>query len=125
MGAFPGAVSSKEFVDDGTTYTVPFLMHTSESLWLGVVGELPMDFTLRVGDSTYVGSESMVPETAIAGAYWWPSAPPGWFGDEPVEVSLTVHPAVPMGDRQKAPPTVHFRRVPPEHGGEDFSFRIY
>ena len=89
--------------------------------------ELPADFTLRVGDSIYLGRESMVP-FPIEGvnAYWWPSAPPDWLGDGPVEVALILHPGVPLGDRQKAPVTGYFSKFPSEHDGSgDVSFRIY
>ena len=102
-------------------------MNWSESLWLGVHPELPTDFTLRVGDSTYFGSESMVPPSIDGvNAYWWPSALPNWLEDDPVKVGLIVHPGVTLGDRQKAPVTGYFRNFPSEHKGNgDVSFRIY
>ena len=126
VGSTGGTLSPDKFVVDGTTYTVQFLVHANESLWLGMYGELPVDFILRVGDSAYRGSESMLPLTISVGAYWWPSATPDWTIGDPVQVSLAVHPDVPLGTRQKAPVTGHFRNVPSEHGGdEDFSCRIY
>ncbi len=125
-GSPGGTLSSNTFVVDGTTHTVQFLVHASGSLWLEMDRELPEDFTLRVGDSAYRGSESMVPYTISVGAYWWPSATPDWTIGDPVQVSLAVHPDVPLGTRQKAPVTGHFRNVPSEHGGdEDFSFNIH
>ena len=126
VGSTGGTLSPDKFVVDGTTYTVQFLVHANESLWLGMYGELPVDFILRVGDSAYRGSASMLPLTISVGAYWWPSATPDWTIGDPVQVSLAVHPDVPLGTRQKAPVTGHFRNVPSEHGvDEDFSFRIY
>ena len=126
FGDLGGILSPDTFVLDGTTYRVQFLVHANESLWLGMYGELPVDFILRVGDSAYRGSASMLPLTISVGAYWWPSATPDWTIGDPVQVSLAVHPDVPLGTRQKAPVTGHFRNVPSEHGGdEDFSFRIY
>ena len=126
-GNLGGILSPDVFVIDGTTYRVRHLVHASESLRLGMYRELPVDFTLRVGDSTYLGSESMVPPS-IDGvhAYWWPSAQPDWSADAPVPVSLTVQPKVPLGNRQKAPVTGEFRNFRTEHdGSEDISFRIY
>ena len=77
LGGPGGALSPDSFVLDGTTYRIVFLMHARESLWLGVHPELPADFSLRVGDLTYLGSESKVPPvTTVAGGYWWPSASP-------------------------------------------------
>ena len=121
-----GTLSPDTFAVDGTTYRVQFLVHAGGGLWLGMDGELPVDFTLRVGDSGHRASESKVPYTISLGDYWWASAPPGWPSDGPVQVSLTVHPDVPLGDREKAPVAGFFRGAPSEHGGdEDFSFRIY
>ena len=89
--------------------------------------ELPADFVLRVGDSTFLGSHSMVPDIAAAsGAYWWPSASPDLFGDGPVGVRMILRPDDPLGDRHKAPVTAYFSGVPKEHvQDEDMSFRIY
>ena len=126
-GDLGGSLSPDRFLLEGTTYRVKFLAHSRESLWLGLDRELPADFTLLVTDSHYRGSESMVPPS-IEGvaAYWWPSMPPDWLGDDPVRVGLTVHPEVPLGDRQKAPVTGYFHSFPPEHDGiEDVSFRIF
>ncbi len=121
-----GTLSPDTFAVDETTYRVQFLVHAGGGLWLGMTGEMPVDFTMSVGNSRYRGSESKVPFTISQGAYWWASAPPGWLADGPVQVSLTVHPDVPLGDREKAPVAGYFRDIPPEHGGdEDFSFRIH
>ena len=127
FGNLGGTLSPGEFVLDGTTYTVQFLVHWRESLWLGTSPELPADFTLFVGNSDYRGRESMVSETTVADAgYWWPSVSPEWSADDPVRVGLLVHLDVPLGDRQKAPVTGYFRNYPPEHDGNaEFSFRIY
>ena len=127
FGDLGGTLAPDGFVIDGTTYSAHFLVHASDSLWLGMDRELPMDFTMFVGDSTYLGSESMVPPS-IEGvhAYWWPSGPPGWSPDGPVQVSLTIHPGFPLGSLQKAPVTGYFSNFPSEHdGNEDISFRIY
>ena len=127
LGNLGGTLSPGEFAVDGTTYRVKFLAHRSESLWLGLDGELPTDFTLGVGDAAYLGSESMDPPAIRQpGVYWWPSEPPDWSADDPVRVSLTIRPKVPLGDRPKAPVTGYFRNFPSHHDGKgDFTFRIY
>ena len=127
FGDLGGTLSPVEFLLDGTTYRVQYLVHSRESLWLGTSPALPADFTLLVGDSVYRGSESMASDTPIADAgYWWPSTTPDWSADGPVRVGLLVHPDGPLGDRQKVPVSGEFRSFPSEHDGhEDFSFRIY
>ena len=126
FGNLGGALSPDSFVLEGTTHRVQFLVHAGESLWLGVSQELPADFILRVGDSTYLGSQSMVPNiAAVSGVYWWPSAPLELFGDDPVRVRLILHPDDQLGDRQKAPVTAYLSNFPTEHvRNEDVSFRI-
>ena len=122
-----GTLSPDGWEIDGTHYTVKFLAHAGESLVLGLDEQLPTDFTLHVGDSTYRGSESKVPPSleGVEG-FWWPSAPPDWSEDEPVRVKLAIHRGVPLGERPRAPVTGDFRNIPPEHyGSGDFSFRIY
>ena len=121
-----GILSPSGWEIDGTHYTVKFLVHGSESLWLGLDQQLPTDFTLHVGDSTYRGSESRVP-ASIEGVegYWWPTATPDWSADEPVQVKLAIHRRVPPAERPRAPLTGDFRNIPSEHDGSgDFSFRI-
>ena len=126
-GSLGGALSPREFVFGGNTYTVHFILYSRESLWLGVHPELPADFSLGVGDSIYRGSESAVPVSPnAAGGYWWPSAAPDWSAGEPVRVGLVVYPGVALGDRQKAPVTGYFRNFPAEHDGHaEFSFRLH
>ena len=127
FGDLGGTLSPVEFVLDGTTYRVQYLVHSRESLWLGTSPALPSDFTLLVGDSVYRGIESMASDTTIADAgYWWPSTTPDWSADGPVRVGLLVHPDAPLGDRQKAPVSGEFHSFPSEHDGKaEFSFRIY
>ncbi len=121
-----GMLSPNGWEIDGTHYIVKFLVHAGESLVLGLDQQLPTDFTLHVGDSTYRGSESRVP-ASIEGVegYWWPTAPPDWSADEPVQVKLAIHRRVPPAERPRAPLTGDFRNIPSEHDGSgDLSFRI-
>ena len=127
FGDIGGSLTPAQFEIDGKTYRVFFLAHASNGLWLGLDNKMATDFTLRVGDSTYRGSESKVPAAAsVVEGYWWPSPTPDWFGDDPEEVSLSVNPGVPLGIRPRAPVTGYFRNWPADHNGvDDISFRIY
>ena len=126
FGNLGGALSPGSFVLGVRTHRVQLLVLDQESIWLGISPELPADFILRVGDSTYLGSQSMIPDiAAVSEAYWWPSTPPELFGDDPVRVRLILHPDDQLGDRQKAPVTAFFSDFPTEHvRNEDVSFRI-
>ena len=78
-GDLGGTLSPDHFEIDGTVYSVQFLLHFAEGLWLGIDGELPVEFTLSVGESSYEGSESKTPVTESgSGAYWWPLESPEW-----------------------------------------------
>ncbi|WP_419921606.1 fibronectin type III domain-containing protein [Candidatus Poriferisodalis sp.] len=125
FGTVGGTLSPGSFVIGDTTHTVQLLAHAGGSLWLGVSPALPADFILRVGDSTYLASQSKVPDIPFEGVYWWPSAPASLFGDDPVAVRLILHPDDQLGDRGKAPVTAYFGRFPSEHvKDEDVSFRV-
>ena len=115
-----------QFEIDGTVHSVQFLVHFAESLWLGLDRELPVEFTLSVGESTYQGSESKMPVTGSgSGGYWWPLATPKWSAEESVQVSLSIQPQEPMGSRQKAPLDVQLRDIPSEHDGQStFTFEL-
>ena len=127
FGALGGTVTPDRFVFKGDTYQVAILLHASEGLWMAMSRDLPVDFTLRVGDATHYGSESRIPvlNTGTRG-FWWPKPQPDWIGDDPVPVSLMLHPEISMPDRPKAPVTGYFAAFPTEHdGAEDVSLRVY
>ena len=126
FGALGGAVTPDSFVFEGNTYKVLILSHASEGLWLAMDRDLPVDFTLRVGDSAHSASLSRTVEvnTATSG-FWWPKPQPDWRSDAQVDVSLILHPQIPMPDRPKAPVTGYFASLPAEHDGTgDVSFKV-
>ena len=126
FGGLGGALTPNEFVLDGTVYTVQFLAHSSEGLWLGIDVEPPVDFALTVDGSVYRGSESKVGEATSDGSYWWPLASLDWSEGDSIRVSLITRPGGPPRDHQKAPVTGYFRLFPPGHDGKEaFSFRIH
>ena len=126
-GDLDGTLSSDTFTIDGTTYRIKFLLHATNSLWLSMSQEPPRDFTLQVGDSTYLASTSMVPAAQNGvGMYWWSSTTPDWSAGDSVQVSVTIHPEAALESRQRAPVTGYFGTLPAEHdGNEDVSFRIH
>ena len=121
-----GALSPDHFEIDGTVYSVQFLLQFAEGLWLGIDRELPVEFTLSAGESSYEGSESKVPVTGSgSGGYWWPSSISEWSADESVQVSLTIQSQEPMESRQKAPLIAYLRNIPSEHDGQStFTFEL-
>ena len=121
-----GTLSPDHFEIDGTVYSVQFLLRFAGGLWLGIDRELPVEFTLVAGESTYEGSESKVPVTGSgSGGYWWPSAVPGWSEEESVQVSLSIQPREPAGSREKAPLIADLRDIPPGHDGQGtFTFEL-
>ena len=125
-GDLGGTLSPDHFEIDGSVYSVQFLLHFAESLWLGIDRELPVEFTLLAGESGYEGSESKVPVTGSgSGVYWWPSAIPSWSEDESVQVSLGIQPQEPMGSREKAPLIANLRDIPSGHDGQTtFTFEL-
>ena len=122
-----GALSPDHFEIDGTVYSIQFLLQFAESLWLGIDRELPVEFTLSVGESSYEGSESKVPVTGSgSGGYWWPLESPEWSLDESVQMSLSIQPREPMESRQKAPLTAYLHNIPSEHDGQStFTFELH
>ena len=125
-GDLGGTLSPDHFEIDGSVYSVQFLLHFAEGLWLGIDRELPVEFTLLVGESSYEGSESKVPVTGSdSGGYWWPSPISEWSVDESVQVSLTIQPREPMASREKAPLIANLRDIPSAHDGRGtFTFEL-
>ena len=121
-----GSLSPDHFEIDGTVYTVEFLLHFAEGLWLGIDRELPVDFTLVASESVHEGSESKAPVTGSgSGGYWWPSPIPNWSLDESVQVSLSIQPQEPLGSREKAPLIANLRDIPSGHDGQStFTFEL-
>ena len=121
-----GTLSPDHFEIDGSVYSVQFLLHFAEGLWLGIDRELPVEFTLSVGETIYEASESKVPVTGSgSGGYWWPSAISDWTVDESVQVSLSIQPQGPMGSRQNAPLIANLLDIPPGHDGQTtFTFEL-
>ena len=125
-GDLGGSLSPEHFEIDGSVYSVQFLLHFAGGLWLGIDRELPVEFTLVAGESSYEGSESKVPVTGSgSGGYWWPSAISEWSVDESVQVSLSIQPQAPLGSREKAPLIANLRDIPSGHDGQTaFTFEL-
>ena len=125
-GGIDGTLSASRFRIGGTTYTVELLLQFAGSLWLGLDRQLPADFTLALGDSTYQGSDSKVPITGSGrGGYWWPLADSQWADAESVQVSLNIHAHQPLEGRDKGPLIANLTDIPTQHDGRStFTFEL-
>ena len=125
-GNYGATLSPDHFEIDGTVHTVQYMFRFAEGVWLGVDSELPSEFTLSIGGSSYEGSDSRVPPTGSAdGGYWWPLTTPGWSAGESVQVSLSVQSQEQLGSREKAPLIGYFFESPTEHDGQSaFTFEL-
>ena len=125
-GDLGGTLSPDHFEIDGSVYSVQFLLHFADGLWLGIDRELPVEFTLLAGESIYEGSQSRAPVTGSgSGGYWWPSSISEWSEDESVQVSLSIQPQAPLGSREKAPLIANLRDIPSGHDGQTtFTFEL-
>ena len=121
-----GSLSPDHFEIDGTVFNVEFLLHFAEGLWLGFDQELPVEFTLSVGETSYEGSESKVPVTGSgSGGYWWPSSISEWSEGQSVQVSLSIQSQERIGSRQQAPLTAYVLDIPSAHDGQGtFTFEL-
>ena len=128
-----GALSTNTFTIDDAAYRVLFIAHHADGVHLGMTGEIPTDFVLRIDEAAFAARESSVPSSKAAAAYWWADQTFTWTPGETVQVSITpVHDqdeALP--ERQVGPPTAYFSSVPESHNGvgaltfQTFTFRTY
>ncbi len=117
-------LSSDEFTFDGNSYRVNSLFHLSGGLYLSAKDALPSDFTLRIGDSEYVGGDSLVMPGHNLATYWWEDNGFNWTLGEEVDVNLSMGRAL-LPEREDAPPVAYFTRVPDGHSGSDsFTFAL-
>ena len=125
LGGIGGTLSPDGWESDGVSYRIRFLAHLGGSLWLGTDPALPRNFSLRVGDSTHRGGDSLVPPSIYGeGVYWWLAVSPDWIPGRPVRASLALHQEA-LPERARAPVIGYFSDVPSEHDGEaDISFRV-
>ena len=112
-----GSLSPDRFEVDGASVQVLVLIEHAGGLYFALRSELNADFVLSVGGTQFVGSESLRPWIATAGAFWWPAE--GVLGEpgSSVDVSLTFEGSGSLDGRSLAPPSARFSGVPDSHDG--------
>ena len=115
-----GGLSEQSFVVDGSWYRVVGIIHFAGGLYLNVSREHPGDFTLTIGDQEFVASESLKPDTAAEGRYWWAVDDMGWADGDSLDVSIVpVAGSESLPERSSPPPVGYFMNIPSSHNGVD------
>ena len=115
-----GGVSKQSFVVDGSWYRVVGIIHFAGGLYLNVSREHPGDFTLTIGDQEFVASDSLKPDTAAEGRYWWAVDDMGWADGDSLDVSIVpVAGSESLPERSSPPPVGYFMNIPGSHNGVD------
>ena len=115
-----GGVSKQSFVVDGSWYRVVGIIHFAGGLYLNVSREHPGDFTLTIGDQDFVASDSLKPDTAAEGRYWWAVDDMGWADGDSLDVSIVpVAGSESLPERSSPPPVGYFMNIPGSHNGVD------
>ena len=115
-----GGVSEQSFVVDGSWYRVVGIIHFAGGLYLNVSREHPGDFTLTIGDQEFVASDSLKPDTAAEGRYWWAVDDMGWADGDSLDVSIVpVAGSESLPERSSPPPVGYFMNIPGSHNGVD------
>ena len=121
------ALSDKEFTLNGRSHRILAVLRLAGGLYLSTSGNIAQDFTLAIGDQGFLASDSLVPNMAGRGRYWWPADTLDWTDGDTVDVSITLteDPAA-LPQRSKSRPIAHFANLPTGHNGTDaFTFRLY
>ena len=120
-----GALSERGLTLGGTSMRVMVIVQLAGGLFLVMDRETDTDFTLTLGDAEFTAGESLVPDTAGSGRYWWATDGDLWAVGDEVDASITAGSAT-LGERATAPPIASFRQVPDHHDGTGpFTLRLY
>ena len=120
-----GALSERGLTLGGTSMRVMLIVQLAGGLFLAMDRATDTDFTLTLGDAEFTAGESLVPDTAGSGRYWWATDGDLWEVGEEVDASITAGSAT-LGERAAAPPVAYFRQMPDHHDGtEPFTLRLY
>ena len=114
-----GALSDRDFELGGTNYRVLALVEQAGGLYLVITREVPVEFTLAVGDQEFAASASSLPATAGSGRYWWDTPSELLAAGDTVNVSLAATDDAAAADRPLAPPAAYFTDIPASHNGTD------
>ncbi|MDE0375678.1 MAG: fibronectin type III domain-containing protein, partial [bacterium] len=120
-----GDLSERGLTLGGTSMRVMLIVQMAGGLFLAMDRATDTDFTLTLGDAEFAAGESLVPDTAGSGRYWWATDADLWAVGEEVDASITAGSAT-LGERATAPPVAYFRQMPDRHDGtEPFTLRLY
>ena len=114
-----GALSDRDFELGGTNYRMLALVEQAGGLYLVITREVPVEFTLAVGDQEFAASASSLPATAGSGRYWWDTGSELLAAGDTVNVSLAATDDAAAADRPLAPPGAYFTDIPASHNGTD------
>ena len=120
-------LSDESFTLNDRPHRVLTVLQLAGGLYLATSGNIAQDFTLAIGDQGFLASDSLVPDMAGRGRYWWPADTLDWAVGDTVDVSITLaeDPAA-LPQRSKSRPIAHFANPPTGHNGTDaFTFRLY
>ena len=119
-----GALSDWRLTLGGTSVRVMLIVQFADGLFVATDSATGTDFTLTLGDAEFTASESLVPNTAGSGRYWWPTDADLWTDQEEVDVTITAGTAT-LGERAAAPPIAFFSQIPSHHDGTTpFTLRL-
>ena len=119
-----GDLSERGLTLGGTSMRVMVIVQLAGGLFLLMDRATDTDFTLTLGDVEFTASESLVPDTAGSGRYWWATDSDLWVDGEEVDASITAGSAT-LGERAPAPPIAYFSQMPGHHDGTSpFTLRL-
>ncbi len=119
-----GDLSERGLTLGDTSMRVMLLVQLGGGLFLAMDRATGTDFTLTLGDAEFAAGESLVPDTAGSGRYWWPTDADLWTDGEEVAASITAGSAT-LGERATAPPIAFFSQIPGQHdGASPFTLRL-
>ena len=106
-----GDLSERGLTLGGTSMRVMLIVQMAGGLFLAMDRATDTDFTLTLGDAEFTAGESLVPDTAGSGRYWWATDADLWEVGEEVDASITAGSAT-LGERATAPPVAYFSQMP-------------
>ena len=119
-----GELSERGLTLGGTSMRVMLIVQLGGGLFLAMDRATDTDFTLTLGDAEFAAGESLVPDTAGSGRYWWPTDGDLWTDGEEVAASITAG-STALGERATAPPIAYFSQMPGQHDGTGpFTLRL-
>ena len=122
-----GEVTSKQFPEDGQTYTVQVIAERDGVLYLALDDKFPNNFDLIIGlnerkaDRIFASTDASILTTEHSYIYSWETGSLGWSEGDLVPVLLTT----PIDSLTETALVASFRDAPQAHNGSDsFTFAV-